>query len=406
MKKRDVLLLCQFFYPEYVSSATLPRDTAEALVQSGLTVDVLCGTPKEYSGGKKVPKKEVYNGIYIKRMGYLQLKRTGKLGRLINYFSFLVSAALRLFSLRHYRCVMVYSNPPVLPLLPAVASRLFKTKLVFVAYDIYPELALLLGATRPGSAIDRFTQHINRKVYSRAACVVALSQEMKRLLLSIRPQLSADRVAVIPNWYDDTTPPDTLHNPDFRTLSESGKTVVVYAGNMGVCQDMNTIFEAANLLQQREDIVFLFAGHGSKLPELKKRAAALNLPNVRFYDFLLGRDYIELLALASCHVVSLEKGVEGLSVPSKTYSYLAIGRPVIAIMQPDTDIARELNEYGAGYCIPQGDVQRFVNAVCETAEHPEKAKQMGENAHRLFKERYTKELCTQQYVKLIHELLC
>ena len=87
--KKDILFLCQFFYPEYVSSANLPYDTAEYLKTCGLEVGCLCGYPKEYSREKHVKIKEVYKGIFIKRLKYLQLSRRHFLGRLINYFSFL-----------------------------------------------------------------------------------------------------------------------------------------------------------------------------------------------------------------------------------------------------------------------------------------------------------------------------
>ncbi len=85
-KKRDVLFLCQYFYPEYVSSATLPYDTAKALVSAGFSVSTLCGYPNEYNKEGEVPIEEVYEGIKIKRLKYLQFKRSNFVGRLINLF--------------------------------------------------------------------------------------------------------------------------------------------------------------------------------------------------------------------------------------------------------------------------------------------------------------------------------
>ncbi|MBR6744136.1 MAG: glycosyltransferase WbuB, partial [Clostridia bacterium] len=141
-EKKDVLFLLQFFYPEYISSATLPFDTASSLVKEGFSVDVLCGYPHEYTDKAKIPYKEIVNQVHIKRVGYLQLDRKKALGRMVNYLSLTVSMATRLFSMKNYKTLIVYSNPPILPSVAALASKLFGCKLVFVAYDLYPEIAL------------------------------------------------------------------------------------------------------------------------------------------------------------------------------------------------------------------------------------------------------------------------
>ena len=144
-KKRDILFLCQFFYPEYISSAQLPFDTVRALDRAGFSVDVLCGYPREYLEGKDIPLKEQVGDIHIRRLKYLQMDRSGFLGRLINYFSFTFMVLLHLMDFRKYRAVVVYSNPPILPWIASWAKSLFGGKLVFVAYDLYPEVATVTG---------------------------------------------------------------------------------------------------------------------------------------------------------------------------------------------------------------------------------------------------------------------
>ena len=132
-KKKDILFLCQFFYPEYVSSATLPFDTASAYAKAGYSVGAICGYPKEYSCQKQIPKKEIYQGISIKRIKYLQLERKRPIGRCINYLSFLLAMLFNLFECRKYKYIFVYSNPPVLPLLAALAKKLYRNRIVFVS---------------------------------------------------------------------------------------------------------------------------------------------------------------------------------------------------------------------------------------------------------------------------------
>lgn len=146
--KKDVLILCQYFYPEYVSSATLPTEMAEDLVENGLSVDVLCGYPSEYSTDKDLPKKQKYKNINIRRVKYIQLNKKRTLSRLINYFSFIFSMLLRWPRMMNYKCIIVYSNPPLLPIIPAILSAIFRKKFIFVSYDIYPDLAVLMDTIK------------------------------------------------------------------------------------------------------------------------------------------------------------------------------------------------------------------------------------------------------------------
>lgn len=104
--KRDVLFLCQFFYPEYNSSATLPFDTARYLAQSGYSVDALCGYPREYNTSGEVSAREMKDGVSIHRLHYIQFSRRSKLGRLINYFSFTLSVLLRFL----YKGIIIKHN--------------------------------------------------------------------------------------------------------------------------------------------------------------------------------------------------------------------------------------------------------------------------------------------------------
>ena len=201
-KKKDILFLCQFFYPEYISSAQLPYDTVLALKEAGFSVDVLCGYPREYSEGGEIPVTENTDGISIRRLKYIQMDRKGFHGRIVNYFSFTMMVLLNLWRIAAYRAVVVYSNPPILPWIASWAKVLFGTKLIFVAYDLYPEVATVTNTLREGNMICRLMNHINHVVYRRADHVVALSSEMKDYIAANRP-IAPEKVGVIPNWYKD-----------------------------------------------------------------------------------------------------------------------------------------------------------------------------------------------------------
>lgn len=407
-QKKDILFLCQYFYPEYVSSATLPYDTAEALVKAGFSVGAICGYPKEYNNSREVPKKEVHEGIEIKRLKYLQLKRSNFIGRLINYFSFTFSVSLRFRQLKDYKTIIVYSNPPVLPFVAAMASKFFGTKMIFVSYDVYPEIAVATNIINQDSIINKMMIIINKSVFKYANRVVALSNEMKEYLLEHRPLLKKQRVDVIPNWYEDKELKDTsqsYENKRFEDIKPKNNFIISYFGNMGTAQDIDTIISAITNFKDEDDIRFVFAGHGNKMNRLKDIVQAEVLKNIEIFDFLHGQDFQDALNISDCFLVSLADGVTGLAVPSKTYSYMMSSKPVIAIMDKTSDISKDLMDNEAGYAVEVGQVSELINAINELKVDKGKCDLMGTRCRRIFLEKYTKEHCTQQYVDMMKNIL-
>ena len=400
-KKKDILFLCQFFYPEYISSATLPYDTVKALKNAGFSVGALCGYPHEYSEGGDIPVKEDADGVHIHRLKYIQMDRKGFLGRLVNYFSFTFMVLLHLFEIAKYRAVVVYSNPPILPWIASWAKVLFGTRLIFVSYDLYPEVATVTNTLRDGNMICRLMNHINKCVYRRADHVVSLGSEQREYILQHR-QISADKVTVIPNWYKDEGEPcrDRVNNT-FRDVTK-GRFVVSYFGNMGTMQDMDTILGAIRVLQN-EDVFFLFAGHGNKMEHLSRIVEEEKIENVKICKFLHGQEFRDALAISDCALVSLEKGATGLCVPSKTYSYMMQGIPLLAVMD-EGDIVRDI-ESGAGMWVRNGESGRLAQNIRELRDDPEKRQNMRKKCREIYLNKYTTEICTEKYVSLFRELL-
>lgn len=401
-KKGDILFLCQFFYPEYISSAQLPFDTALALKKAGFSVGVLCGYPQEYLDGTDIPVREVVQGIPIHRLKYIQLDRSGFLGRIVNYFSFTLMVLLHLPQIARYRAVVVYSNPPILPWIASWAKALFGTKLVFVSYDLYPEVATVTGTLRQGNLICRLMDHINKCVCRRADQLVSLSEEQRAYILAHRP-IDAGRVRVIPNWDPDRQLLPVLAGENPFRQAAAGRFVVSYFGNMGTMQDMQTILDAIRLLKDEKDVCFLFAGHGNKQELLKKTIEQEGLTNIQVCQFLHGRDFQNALEASGCALISLEKGATGLCVPSKTYCYMRHGIPLLAIMD-ESDIVSDIRQ-GAGIWVRNGESRQLAQAICQLRDQPQLRQQMGQTCKSLYETRYAVEIGTEKYCELFRELL-
>lgn len=402
--KKDILFLCQFFYPEHNSSATLPFDTAKYLASKGYNVGALCGYPKEYSDAGEVPLKEQVEGVDIERLHYVQLKRANTLGRLINYFSFTFKAFLHLWKLKDYKSVIVYSNPPVLPFVPVVANILFGTKIVFVAYDVYPEVAYASNSLRKGSIIDKGMRFINHLMYKRVSKVIALTDEMKNFLLSNRSELSEDRVTTIANWaHEKKNLPD--EDAYARFGYENGQFVVSYFGNMGICQDMETLMGAAEILKDDSRVNFLLVGHGNKKDAIRQRIKDNNLINVQELDFLTGKAFEQAVAISSCCVVSLEKGLKGTCAPSKYYSYLQGGQPVLAVVEKGSYLEKEVNREKIGCAVEVGNSKDLADKILFMLNHSDECKEAGERAELLYENMYAYGVAMNRYEDVIKKVV-
>lgn len=223
-----------------------------------------------------------------------------------------------------------------------------------------------------------------------------------------RSQLKENQIVVIPNWFEDR-PIDSIErsysNNLFVKIKAKEKIIISYFGNMGTAQDLDTLIEAMKILKDDTEIIFIFAGHGNKVPLLKEVVKKEELKNVFIYDFLRGEDFQDALNISDVFVVSLEAGLTGLAVPSKTYSYMMAGKPILSIMSKDADISQDIIDNEAGYSIEVGDVSSLISAINSIRNNQEKTILMGENARKLFLEKYTTAKSTLKYVKMMKKVL-
>lgn len=405
-KKYDVLLLCQFFYPEYISSAMLPYETALAFANDGLKVGVLCGYPKEYTSFSNVNEKENIEGIEIKRLKYIQTGRKNMFGRLINYFSFTFIVLLNLLELRKSKSIIVYSNPPILPLIALIASKIYKIKLLFVSYDQYPEIAIRTNTIKMNSIISRIMRVINHFLYPNLDQVIALSEDMKDFIIANR-KIKEDKIVVIPNWANNVSNLDSVkpNDSDLASIFSKHEFFVSYLGNMGIAQDFSTILDTIALFKESNEVGFFFAGHGSKLDELKRFIEVNNYKNVYFKGFLHDNDYYYALARSNVFLVTLNDNLLGLASPSKIYHYMMAGKPIISIMNPASDVAKEICSENFGFNISISDKVDLLNKINLLKDNNKTYRLMCENSKNSFISKYNKEILTNRYLSTLKEVL-
>ncbi|WP_391203008.1 glycosyltransferase family 4 protein [Psychrobacillus sp. L4] len=370
-----------------------------------MDVGVVCGYPQEYISDdfKKIPAHENLEGVKIKRVRYTRYNNKSKFGRIFNFFSLFLSMLTKLSYLRKFNKIIVYSNPPILPLITYLLKKIYGTEFIFVAFDVYPDNALKINSIKENGIIHKLMNFINKRVYSNASNIVLLGNEMKDYVLNHNIAKSSKNLKVIPNWFtnENTVQSPFVVNHEFNEIKKKYKFIVLYSGNMGLAQDMETILQGILNFKNHEDIFFIFSGHGSKTEYVESFLKNSSINNSKVFEFLKGQDYADVLTISNLCLVSLEKGIEGLGVPSKTYGYLAAGKPVLSIMSHDTDIAKDLAEFECGENIVQGNIIDFVNGINRYFLNTALAEVESNNARKLYETKYTKDINIDKYFELI-----
>ncbi len=255
--------------------------------------------------------------------------------------------------------VLAVSPPLTLAAAGWAIAKKRRAAFVFNVQDVYPDVAIELGVLRSGRAIAA-AHRVERWCYKRADAVTVLSEDLKRNVAHKTSE--PDKVRLIPNFVDtEWITPGPKENAYRREFGLQGKFVVMYAGNVGLSQGLNAVVEAASALAYEEQLVFVVNGQGAERDKLKR--AARGLPNIRFVDVQPVGRLPEVLAAADLHLVTLKKGLARTSVPSKTYSILSAGRPLIASVDTASEVANAVERAGAGIAIPPEDPEALAKAV-------------------------------------------
>jgi colanic acid biosynthesis glycosyl transferase WcaI len=296
--------------------------------------------------------------------------------------------------------VLALSPPLTLGLTGWVIARRRKAPLVFNIQDVYPDVAIELGMlSNPG--LVAAARRLEKICYARADAVTVLSGDLKD---NISPRVNdPSKVRVIPNFVDtEWVAPAPFDNAYRKQHELSEKFVVMYAGNVGLSQSLDLVLDAAAALAHEKEIVFVINGGGAGKAGLERRARGMT--NVVFVDMQPIERLPEVLAAADLHLVPLKRGLARSSVPSKTYSILAAGRPLIASVDPGSEVARVVERAGAGLAVPPEDSEAFTKAVRALYERRDELQAMGAGG-RAFIERWASPAAVaKRYADLFTEL--
>jgi colanic acid biosynthesis glycosyl transferase WcaI len=361
-----ILYLTQWFEPEpnIVKGIAFVR----GLEAAGHEVTVVTGLPN-YPTGRLYPgyrvrllQHEVISGVRVVRLPLYPSHDGSSLRRSLNFLSFFISGLLYcLLRRRPYDIAYVYHPPITVGLAAAIAGLIRPLRFVLDVQDLWPDTLPATGMTG-GAALARIIGPLCAFVYRRSAAILVPSEGIKRALIERR--VPAAKLALVLNWANFE------HLPALQTVQPEGAFSIVYAGNLGRAQGLETLIAAAAIIQrEREDIRICIYGDGVEADRLARLARDMEITILSFEGRRSAEEIAGFLSRARALVMHLaDKPLFSITIPSKTQFYLAMGRPIVAGISGDA--ARLLERSGAALVVHPGDPAALARALCTMADMP------------------------------------
>lgn len=395
-----ILIVTEHFWPESFQV----NDLALGLRDRGHVIEVVTALPNYPQGrffggyGPLGPFRERWNGIPIRRLPVIPRGRGGALRLAANYGSFLLAAPFALAGVgREWDAVLVFQLTPVTTILPALAMRLRGVPVVAWVQDLWPETLASTGLVR-SPALLKAAGALAGSLYRRCDAVAVQSHDFFAPLQAAG--VHRDRISYLPNWADAVFDQPRVP-PRERHPWQDGFSVM-FAGNLGRVQALETILDAATLLRDDARVRWVFVGDGSRRTWLAEEVGRRGLARaVHLVDRQPLAEMPRWFATADTMLVSLNRDpVLSMTIPSKVQSYLAAGAPILASL--DGAGARVVADSGAGFVGASEDAGALAeNARRMMALRPEDRARLGGRGRAYYQEHFSREACLETLERLL-----
>jgi colanic acid biosynthesis glycosyl transferase WcaI len=252
--------------------------------------------------------------------------------------------------------------PFMLPYAVVAAARLKRARSVLIMHDLYPDVLVMAGLLKPKSVLTKAIRGMNVLMFRGLDAVITIGRDTEQLLLRY-PGVTRDKLRFIPNWATlaPAVRPMPSDNPYRRP--HAARFMVGLSGNLGFTHDPVIVFEAARLLRDDPDIHFLLSGWGIGFERLKEMQSQAGLANVSLVGRVADENLEAFLSAADVWLIPYRKNVAGISVPSRFYNLLAVGRPVLIVSEPDAEAALTVTEHDVGWVVAPGDADELARTI-------------------------------------------
>ena len=394
-KSGKVVVVSQHYPPDPSTTAAIVAAISERVAQEAevLVLSGTAGAAAAASAGK-LQIVEVRNWM----PGKAALLRRALAELLFTARTFVAM----LVRLRRGDVTLTVPAPFMLPYAFAAAARLKGARSVLIMHDLYPDVLVMAGLLKPESLLAKAMHALNAPMFRALDAVVIIGRDTEKLLLRYGG-MTRDKIRFIPNWATLAPGVRAIAPDNPYRRPHSARYVVGLSGNLGFTHDPVIVFEAARLLRGNSDIHFLLSGWGVGFDQLKALQADAQLPNVTLVERVEDEQLETFLSAANAWIIPYRKNVAGVSVPSRFYNLLAIGRPVILVSESDAEAALTVTEHDVGWVVEPGRADQLAQAIGRAASASagdlQRARRAAEIAGR-----FDFEIAMTEYCRLVREL--
>jgi colanic acid biosynthesis glycosyl transferase WcaI len=410
-----VVVLSLVFPPDSVSTAQIMGQLTADLRRLGHQVSVVTTTPhynRDEAAEARQPLRRGWLGLVWRSEldgvpvwhTAMPRKSASVPQRLAAWALFhFLSLVVGVTALRKVDVIVAPSPPLSIGIVAWLLGRWHRAPFVYNVQEIYPDIAINLGAVRNPLLIG-LLYAVERFVYRRAARVTLISEQMRKRLLD--KGVDAGRLVVIPNFVDVAQLATVQMTTGFREeFGLEGKFLVTYAGNIGPAQGLESLLEAATLLADVPDVMVALIGDGSLAPVFQERIGDLGLRNVTMIPYQPFARVPEIYATSDLSIVAQAVATGADAVPSKLYRIMAAARPILAITAPDSDVARLVREADCGYVATYGDAGAIAAAIRQAVAAREELPAMGRRGRARVLAEFERRIVTGRYEALLTDVI-
>lgn len=396
------LFISLWYTPEPVFK---PHDFARELVKRGHQVTVITGYPNYPTGqlfaGYRVRlwQSEVIDGVRVIRIPHLIDRSQSAVRRICSYVSF---GLVTIFAGTCLACkpdiIWTYQIG-----FPGAILSLFKRKpLVHEVQDLWPEWGQAISSGLKGW-LYKILEAQEKFIYGVATAIVTISDGFHQALIA--KGVAQQKITVLANWANEENFQPVLPDPVLAEREGLGQRFcVMYVGNIGAAQALDTVVQTAALLQEVLDTEYVLVGDGVARETLERQVKEQGLTNIRFLGSRPQEQAAAYLAWADVALIHLKQDpAYEITIPSKAYAYLAVGKPIIAAASGDT--ARLIEESGAGLVCRPGDPSALAQTVRQFFALPLSERvAMGQAGRKAFLSSYTRQVLVDKYEELFRKI--
>lgn len=413
--KRKLLFILDTFYPEYASTGQLMTELCQHL-QEDYDITVIVGIPKY---GIEMDEKylkgtfhfEKFENINIVRVRTPQVNKTSKVSRLLYMVGHFINALRATFKVDRPDLIYVISQPPIVGgYLGRLTKLLRGGKLIYNIQDFNPEQIEAVGYNK-FQFINNIARWLDNRTIKKSDKVIVVGRDMAHTLTGRHKNFNEDKLTIINNWiHEDQVRPcemtcDRECNKYIEKYNTSDKFTIMYSGNIGLYYDLENIIKVIADFKNYKDLQFVFVGDGAQRKNLETYCKSNELSNVKFYDYV-SKDEVQCsLNAADVHFVTNQKGIKGVSVPSKIYGVLAVGKAVLGVLEEESEAQMIIKDSKCGRSVEPQDYKGIKELIQWFYDNKEEARNMGTNGRNYLDENLKMINSLDKYKEIIGNVL-